>query len=88
VPLFPFWLVNLVPALAGVGLRTFLLATFIGIIPATFVYASLGEGLGEVVEQPDLQILFRPSLLAPIIGLALLALVPVWYKRRQLKARA
>jgi uncharacterized membrane protein YdjX (TVP38/TMEM64 family) len=87
VPLFPFWLVNLVPALAGVGLRTFLLATFIGIIPATFVYASLGEGLGEVVEQPDLQILFRPSLLAPIIGLALLALVPVWYKRRQLKAR-
>lgn len=88
VPLFPFWLVNLVPALAGVGLRTFVLATFIGIIPATFVYASLGEGLGEVVEQPDLQILLRPSLLVPIIGLALLALVPVWYKRRQLKTRA
>ncbi len=88
VPLFPFWLVNLVPALAGVTLRTFLAATFIGIIPATFVYASLGEGLGEVVEQPDLQILFRPAVLAPIIGLALLALVPVWYKRRQLKTRA
>ncbi len=85
VPLFPFWIVNLVPALAGVGLRTFLLATVIGIIPATFVYASLGAGLGEVLQQPDLRILLHPSLLAPTVGLAVLALIPVWYKRRQLK---
>lgn len=44
VPLFPFWLVNLVPAFAGVGLRTFVLATFIEIIPATFVYAESRRG--------------------------------------------
>jgi uncharacterized membrane protein YdjX (TVP38/TMEM64 family) len=88
IPLFPFWLVNLVPALAGVGLPTFLLATFIGIIPGTFVYASLGNGLGEVVEQPDLGIVFHPSVLGPIIGLALLALIPVWYKRRHRKQNA
>jgi uncharacterized membrane protein YdjX (TVP38/TMEM64 family) len=85
VPLFPFWLVNLVPALAGVGLPTFLLATFVGIIPGTFVYASLGGGLGRVVEQPDLTILFHPSVLGPIVGLAVLALIPVWYKRRRRK---
>ena len=81
VPIFPFWLVNLVPALVGVRLPTYMLATFLGILPGTFVYASLGNGLGSLVEEPDLAIIFRPSLLVPIIGLALLALVPVGYKR-------
>jgi uncharacterized membrane protein YdjX (TVP38/TMEM64 family) len=83
VPVFPFWLVNLVPALAGVRLPTFLLATFFGILPATFVYASLGDGLGRLVEQPDPEILFRPSVLLPIAALAGLALVPVWFRRRR-----
>ncbi|MGA8383472.1 MAG: TVP38/TMEM64 family protein [Stellaceae bacterium] len=81
MPLFPFWLINLVPALVGVGLPTYLLATFIGIIPATFVYASLGNGFSKVVETPDASILFRPGVLLPILALAVLALVPVWYKR-------
>jgi len=81
VPVFPFWLVNLVPALVGVGLPTYMLATFLGILPGTFVYASLGNGLGSLVEELDLAIIFKPSVLLPIIGLALLALVPVGYKR-------
>ena len=77
----PFWLVNLVPALVGVKLRTYVLATFIGIIPATFVFASLGSGLANVVEEPGLAVLLRPSVIGPIAGLVLLALVPVGYKR-------
>lgn len=81
VPILPFWLVNLVPALVGVKLQTFVLATFIGIIPATVVFASLGNGLGSVVQQPDAGILLRPSVLLPILGLALLALIPVGYRR-------
>ncbi len=85
VPLFPFWLVNLVPALAGVALPTYLLATFIGILPGTFIYASLGSGLGNVVDKPDLGLVFRPSVLLPIIAIAVLAIVPVWYKRRRRK---
>ncbi len=80
VPIFPFWLVNLVPALVGVRLPTYVLATFLGIVPGTFIYASLGNGLGGLVEEPDLAIIFKPSLLIPITGLALLALVPVAYK--------
>jgi uncharacterized membrane protein YdjX (TVP38/TMEM64 family) len=79
--IFPFWLVNLVPALVGVRLLTYILATFIGIIPATFVFASLGSGLANVVEEPGLAVLLRPSVLGPIVGLALLALIPVGYKR-------
>jgi uncharacterized membrane protein YdjX (TVP38/TMEM64 family) len=57
-----------------------MLATFLGIVPGTFVYASLGNGLGSLVEEPDLAIIFKPSLFLPIVGLALLALVPVGYK--------
>ena len=81
VPIFPFWLVNLVPAMVGVSLPVFVLATFLGIIPGSIVYASLGDGLGSVVEEPDLAIVFKPAVLLPIIGLAVLALLPVGYKR-------
>jgi uncharacterized membrane protein YdjX (TVP38/TMEM64 family) len=49
VPLFPFWLVNLVPALLGVRIRTYLAATMIGILPGTFAFAFIGDGLGSVV---------------------------------------
>jgi uncharacterized membrane protein YdjX (TVP38/TMEM64 family) len=84
----PFWLVNLVPALVGVRLSTFVLATFLGIIPGTFVYASFGNGLGDVVGEPGLGVLLRPSVLGPIIGLAVLALIPVGYKRWRSKRPA
>ncbi len=84
VPLFPFWLVNLVPAFLGVPLRTFLIGTFFGIIPGSFIFVSVGDGLGAVFDAggtPDLGIIFEPEILAPIIGLAVLALIPVAYKR-------
>jgi uncharacterized membrane protein YdjX (TVP38/TMEM64 family) len=84
VPLFPFWLVNLAPAFTGVKLVTYAAATFIGIIPATLVFASVGSGLGAVFEaggSPNLAMIFEPHILGPIIGLALLALGPVVYKR-------
>lgn len=88
VPLFPFWLVNLVPAFLGVPLRTYVIGTLLGIIPGTIVYASLGGGVGEVLDtgrEPDLDIIFQANILLPLVGLALLALLPVVYKR--LKAR-
>jgi uncharacterized membrane protein YdjX (TVP38/TMEM64 family) len=84
IPIFPFWLVNLVPALLGVKLRSFVFGTMIGIIPGTFVYASIGDGLGALFDQgktPDLGIIFEPRILTPIIGLAVLALLPVAYKK-------
>jgi uncharacterized membrane protein YdjX (TVP38/TMEM64 family) len=49
VPVFPFWLVNLAPALAGVRLGTFVAATALGIIPGTFAYAVFGAGLDSVL---------------------------------------
>jgi uncharacterized membrane protein YdjX (TVP38/TMEM64 family) len=84
VPLFPFWLVNLVPAFLGVSLATYALATFLGILPGTAVYVAVGNGVGTVLDaggRPDLGLIFRPEILGPLVGLALLALVPVAYKR-------
>jgi uncharacterized membrane protein YdjX (TVP38/TMEM64 family) len=49
VPVFPFWLINLVPALCGVRLATFVAATAIGIVPATFGIAFVGAGLDSVI---------------------------------------
>lgn len=89
IPVFPFWLVNLVPAFCGVGLRTYVLATLIGIVPGTFIYASVGAGLDNFLEEggdmPDLGIIFTPRYLLPILGLAALALLPAawkWFRRR------
>ena len=84
IPVFPFWAVNLVPAFLGVRLGTYVLATLIGIIPGTFIYAGLGNGLGAILdagEKPDLAIITKPEVLLPIAGLAVLALLPVAYRR-------
>ncbi len=84
VPIFPFWLVNLVPAFVGVGLGTYLLGTFIGIIPGSVVYSLVGDSVGallEAGENVDLGTVFEPRFLLPVIGLALLALVPVAYHK-------
>jgi len=88
VPLFPFWLVNLVPAFLGVSLRTYTIGTLFGIIPGAFVYSLVGDGAGAVLDAGgdlNLGIIFAPRFLAPIIGLAVLACIPIVYKK--LKAR-
>jgi uncharacterized membrane protein YdjX (TVP38/TMEM64 family) len=84
VPLFPFWLVNLVPAFFGISLRTFVLCSFFGMAPGTFVYSSVGSGAGALIEAgqaPDLHIIFQPRVLLPLVALSVLALVPVIYKK-------
>ncbi len=84
VPLFPFWLVNLVPALLNVPLRTFIIGTFIGIIPGSLVFSSVGSGLGAILDvggMPDPGMIFEPKILFPMIGLAVLALIPIAYKK-------
>jgi uncharacterized membrane protein YdjX (TVP38/TMEM64 family) len=52
VPAFPFFAINLVPALAGIGLGPFVAATALGIIPATFTFAFVGAGLDSAIAAP------------------------------------
>lgn len=80
VPAVPFFVANLVPALVGVPLYRFAITTFFGIMPGAVVYTSVGAGLGEVFargETPDLGIIFQPAILLPILGLCLLAALPL-----------
>jgi uncharacterized membrane protein YdjX (TVP38/TMEM64 family) len=84
VPVFPFWLVNLAAGAAGLRLRVYVIGTFVGIIPGSFIFVSIGTGLGTVIAQgrrPDLAVALEPGVLLPVLGLAALALLPVLYQR-------
>ncbi len=88
IPLFPFFVVNLVPAFLGISLRIYVLGTFIGIIPGTLVFILAGAGLGSVFDQGgqfSAGSVLTPEVIAGLVGLSLLSLLPVGYKR--LKAR-
>lgn len=83
VPIFPFWFTNIVSALFGVRLKPFVIATFFGVMPATFVYVSVGNGLETVFhygKAPNLGIIFTPTIMLPLLGLAILSLLPAIYK--------
>ena len=84
VPLFPFWLVNIVPGLFGVNTRTFVWTTLVGIIPGSVVYVLVGNGLGAVFDAGqtvNLSIIFKPTILVPLVLLGILSLVPILYNR-------
>lgn len=84
IPLFPFFLVNIVPAFLGVKLRVYFIGTLIGIIPGSFVYATVGAGLGSIFDQNEsftLSGILTPEITAALVGLAVLALLPVAYKK-------
>ncbi|WP_017931979.1 TVP38/TMEM64 family protein [Robiginitomaculum antarcticum] len=85
VPAFPFFVVNIAPALFGVKFRNYLVTTFFGIMPGSFVYASVGAGIGAALDAGEdaglSGIMTQPTVLLPIIGLIILALIPVIYKK-------
>lgn len=79
VPLFPFWLINLaVSALTPISLRTYVLATFLGIIPGTFVFANLGQSLGRI---NSLSELLSPPIIGAFMLLGIFALAPLAIKK-------
>ena len=92
-PIAPFFVVNLAPAFFNVGLRDYVLASLIGMIPGAFVYASVGAGLRAALEtgaasdpgQAARAILLSPAVFGPILALIALALLPVVVKRLRVR---
>jgi len=83
VPAFPFFVVNIVPAFLNVPLRTYVITTFIGIIPGTFVFAQVGAGLDSVFAAGgtlDLNSVLTTEIILALVGLAVLALLPIAIK--------
>lgn len=85
IPAFPFFIVNIVPALFDVKIRNYILTTFFGIIPGSFVYASVGAGVGAVFDAgQDVQLsglMLQSKIIGPIVGLIALSLLPILYKK-------
>ncbi len=86
IPLFPFFVVNLVPAFLGVRLRTYVIGTVVGIIPGSFVFTSVGAGLGSLFDMTmggeiELSGILTPEIVTALVGLAVLSLLPVAYKK-------
>lgn len=85
VPIFPFFIVNIVPALFNVKFRNYVLTTFFGIIPGSLVYVSVGNGIGAALsageDVPLSGLMTRPAVLLPLLGLIGLSLIPIAYKK-------
>jgi len=94
-PVFPFWLVNLAPALFNVPIRTYVLATVLGIIPGTYTFAYLGKGLDSVIAAQEaahpgcaaagtctiaIQSLVTRELIVALAALGVVSLVPILFK--------
>ena len=77
IPIFPFFLVNLVAGLTHVPLRSYVIATSIGIIPGTFVFAYAGRQLGTINSVSEIA---SPTVLLAFALLGALALIPAVYR--------
>lgn len=86
-PLFPFWLVNLAPALCRVRFSVFFWTTFIGIIPGSFAFTQAGRGLSSLFERKDLSVhsILNVHVQIALIALALFAILPLVVKWRRKK---
>jgi uncharacterized membrane protein YdjX (TVP38/TMEM64 family) len=84
LPIMPFSVASIVPALLGLPLRLYALATLIGGLPSILVYTAIGSGLGRVLDEgkTDLGVLSDARIVLPLAALAALSLVPVLWARR------
>ena len=78
IPLFPFFVVNLVSGLTRVNVGTYVAATALGIIPGSFVYSYAGRQLGTINSLKDIA---SPGVIGAFVLLGILALVPSLYKK-------
>ncbi len=92
IPVMPFWLTNVAAGLIAIPVGVFASATLIGILPVGLIYAGIGSGLGAAFDSGralSLHSLITPRLLVPLIGLAVLSILPILYQRwRNRRGRA
>ena len=90
-PVFPFLVINIAPALFDIKLRTYVAATFLGIIPGTFAYAWLGQGLDSVIavangREISISDLVTPEITIAFAGLAIVAAIPTIVRKFRQRA--
>ena len=88
IPVVPFWVVNIVPALLGMRVNHYMLATFIGITPGTLIYVWVAKSFDVLLtrgQSPDLSALSKPAIILPLVILGLLSLIPALWKRLRVR---
>ncbi len=83
IPIIPFWLLNILAAILDIPLITFIITTFIGIIPTSVIYVMIGNGVRSQLAanaKVSLDVLTNPELWIPLVLLALLIIIPNVYK--------
>lgn len=87
IPSVPFVLINATAGMVAAPLRPYATATFLGLLPSTFMYTWIGSGLGEMLragEAPDLPMLLS-RFFWPLMGVMFLSLLlPLGLKGAQL----
>ncbi len=84
VPIFPTAVAVGIPAACGVRLRSFVVSAMLGLVPGTLLLADLGARLGDVLLSggpPGIASLAQAGIVLPLAGLAVLALLPVAWRR-------
>jgi uncharacterized membrane protein YdjX (TVP38/TMEM64 family) len=83
VPIFPFAVVTIVPALIGVDLLCFVVATFFGLMPVTLIFALTGASIGDVLDTGSFSLdsVLSPQLIAALVGLGVVAILPALLRR-------
>ncbi len=88
VPVFPFWIINLVMGLTRMKLRTFFWVSQVGMLPGTLVYVNAGRELGRV---DSLGGILSPGLIFSFVLLGIFPLatkkIMAWYRARQSKPK-
>lgn len=74
VPLFPFFLINLLMGLTPIGVLTFYLVSMLGMLPGTIVYVNAGTQLAKINSVSEI---LSPGL---ILSFALVGSLPMFAK--------
>ena len=78
VPVFPFFLINLVSGLTRIRLPVYFFGTMFGILPGSFVYCNAGSNLASITSLSDIA---SPGVLGAFALLGVFALIPTLYKK-------
>ena len=84
LPVFPFWFVNIAPAILGVRFFPYLVTTFFGIMPGTLSIIMIGSGVEDIVNQKDdfnLNIFEQKKFLVGLLVLSLISILPIFLKK-------
>ena len=75
IPVFPFFVINLVMGLTTMPLRTFFWVSQLGMLPGTLVFVNAGKELGQIESAAGI---LSPSL---ILSFVILGLFPITVKK-------